>query len=377
MKYPFLDLEKVNRPYMDLLHQAALDVISSGRYIGGGQVEEFEQMLRQMHSVDHAVGVSNGLDALRLILRAYIINGDLKPGDQVIVPANTYIATILAITDASLVPVLADVDLRTMNLSAATIEQVLNPRVKAIMLVHLYGRVAWDEDIRQIISTNGLIAIEDCAQAIGGRSAVEGLHGAHHAGALGHAGALSFYPTKNVGALGDAGAVLTHDARLAKTIRALANYGSDIRYHNIYQGFNCRLDPIQAAFLKVKLPFADRENADRHQRAMAYSHTISHPDIVTPVMSQTLVDNVWHQYVIRITNRDRDYFRRQLLENGVGTDVHYPVPPHMQPCYKIRLSNHIPLPNTERLSAEVVSLPISTGTTVAQAVEISNIINTL
>lgn len=373
MKYPFLDLGTVNEPYADELIAAAERVIRSGRYIGGPEVEAFESQLGDMLGAPYIVGVSNGLDALRLILRAYCETGAFKQGDEIIYPANTYIASVLAISDAGLVPVPVDIDVKTMNLDTSLIEAAVTPRTRGIMAVHLYGRVAWDEALVECACRHGLKIIEDCAQALGARTLAKGLHDAHHAGALGDAAGISFYPTKNVGALGDGGAVVTHDAKLARTVRALANYGSETRYHNIYKGFNCRLDPLQAAFLQVKLPHLDSENADRFARALAYQRTISHPDIILPYMSAEVTDNVWHQYVIRVTGGKRDLLREKLAERGVGTDIHYAVPPHCQPCYADM--THGPLPVTERLAGEILSLPIATGTSVADAAEIGRIIN--
>lgn len=373
MKYPFLDLGTVNEPYTDELIAAAERVIRSGRYIGGPEVEAFESQLGDMLGAPYIVGVSNGLDALRLILRAYCETGVFKQGDEIIYPANTYIASVLAISDAGLVPVPVDVDVKTMNLDTSLIEAAVTPRTRGIMAVHLYGRVAWDEALVECACRHGLKIIEDCAQALGARTLAKGLHDSHHAGALGDAAGISFYPTKNVGALGDGGAVVTHDAKLARTVRALANYGSETRYHNIYKGFNCRLDPLQAAFLQVKLPHLDSENADRFARALAYQRTISHPDIILPYMSAEVTDNVWHQYVIRVTGGKRDRLREKLAERGVGTDIHYAVPPHCQPCYADM--THGPLPVTERLVGEILSLPIATGTSVADAAEIARIIN--
>lgn len=373
MKYPFLNLGTVNEPYTDDLIAAAERVIRSGRYIGGPEVEALESQLGEMLGAPSVVGVSNGLDALRLILRAYCETGVFKQGDEIIYPANTYIASVLAISDAGLVPVPVDVDVKTMNLDTSLLESVVTPRTRGIMAVHLYGRVAWDEALVECACRHGLKIIEDCAQALGGRTLAKGVHDSHHAGALGDAAGISFYPTKNVGALGDGGAVVTHDAELARTVRALANYGSETRYHNIYKGFNCRLDPLQAAFLQVKLPHLDSENADRFARALAYQRTISHPDIILPYMSSEVTDNVWHQYVIRVTGGKRDRLREKLAERGVGTDIHYAVPPHCQPCYSEM--DHGPLPVTEQLAGEILSLPIATGTSVADAAEIARIIN--
>lgn len=375
MKYPFLDLGKVNELYMDELVSAATRVIRSGRYIGGDEVGALEAEIGEIISAPYIIGVSNGLDALRLILRAYIEMGVLHKGDEVIYPANTYIASVLAISDAGLVPVAVDIDERTMNIDSSLIELAITPRTRAIMTVHLYGRVAWDDTLVEVARRHGLKIIEDCAQALGARTLASGLHESHHAGALGDAAGISFYPTKNVGALGDAGAVVTHDAELAATVRALANYGSDRRYHNIYCGFNCRLDPIQAAMLRVKLPHLADENADRFARALAYKRTITHPSVILPTMTNEVTDNVWHQYVIRVPAENRGRFREQLEEKGVGTDIHYAVPPHRQPCYASM--SHAPLPVTDRIADEIVSLPIATGISVADAAEIGRIINSL
>lgn len=375
MKYPFLDLGAVNAPYADELVKAAERVVRSGRYVGGEEVERLESMLSGMTGAPYIIGVSNGLDALRLILKGYVALGVMKKGDEVIVPGNTYVASLLAITDAGLKPVPVDADIQTMNIDSQLVEKAVTPKTKAIMTVHLYGRVAWDNTLADIAKRYGLKVIEDNAQGIGGIATTAGLYGSRRTGSLGDAAAFSFYPTKNVGALGDAGAVATHDKELAMTVRALANYGSDRRYHNIYLGYNCRLDPMQAAMLTVKLPHTDRENADRFERAVTYSRNIQRPDVVTPMMSETVTDNVWHQYVLRVTNGKRAEFISRLAENGVGTDIHYATPPHRQPCYAGL--PHSALPVTELLADEVVSLPIATGTSVKDAAEISEIINRL
>ncbi len=236
IKYPFLDLGTANESYMAAMREAAMRVINSGRYIGGEEVEAFNREMAAMCDAPHAIGVSNGLDALRLIFEGYKVLGKLSVGDEIIVPANTYIATILAIGHAGLTPVLVDPDQRTMNLSVEGIQRGLSQRTRGIVAVHLFGRVCWDNDIARICRANDLLVIEDAAQAIGARAATEGLFRSRAAGAIGHAGAFSFYPTKNVGALGDAGAVVTHDEVLADAVKALANYGSDRRYHNIYAG---------------------------------------------------------------------------------------------------------------------------------------------
>lgn len=375
-EYPFLSLRDANLPYLDELKEAACRVIDSGRYIGGAEVEALESELAEMMRAPHVVAVSNGLDALRLTLRAWIALGRLQPGDEVIVPANTYIASVLAIVDAGLTPVLAEPSLSTMNLDTARLEEYLTPRTRAIMPVHLYGSVCWDNELVDFITRHDLLVLEDCAQAIGARALRPGLFGSDRAGALGHAGALSFYPTKNIGALGDAGAVITHDADLAKMVRTLANYGADRRYHNIQAGFNCRMDPIQAAMLRVKLRHTTEENADRFARALAYIRTINRPDVTVPPIPREVVDHVWHQFVIRVADGHRDSLQKALAGRGVQTDIHYAVPPHLQPCFAGKLV-HAPLPVTERLASEILSLPIGRGTTVKDAADIARIINDL
>lgn len=373
IKYRFLDLKAANERYMENLRSAAVGVIDSGRYIGGAEVDALNTQMAQLCQAPHAIGVSNGLDALRLIFEAYKVLGRLKDGDEIILPTNTFIATALAITHSGLKPVFVDPDETTMNLSAEGISKALSSRVKAVVLVDLFGRVCWDEKIAHIIRDNNLIAIEDAAQSIGARANVDGLFGSRQAGALCHAGAFSFYPTKNIGALGDAGAVVTHDDQLAAAVTALANYGSDRRYHNLYAGFNCRLDPIQAAMLRVKIADTDNANARRYARAVAYERHINNSHIIKPLMPYQPTQCVWHQYVIRIAADKREAFREYLLENGVETDIHYPTPCHMQPCYADM--PHGPLPVSEKLALESVSLPIGDSISETESREIAEIIN--
>lgn len=370
IKYPFLDLATVNRPYMDEINAALRRVVESGRYIGGDEVAEFEANLRELVSAPYAIGVSNGLDALRMILRGYIELGRLKPGDGVIVPSNTYIASVLAITDCGLVPVFVEPSLDSFNIEMRAIVKAMSTNVKAVMLVHLYGRVAWDAGMRELVSDNGLIVIEDNAQAIGAVANDDGLFGSRLTGALGHAAAFSFYPTKNVGALGDAGAVATHDTALAEAVRALANYGSDRRYHNIYEGWNCRLDPVQAAVLNVKLRHVNEENAYRRSIAAVYNAEIENDAVVRPHFTDDS-SMVWHQYVILSPRRDE--LKAYLESNGVATDIHYPTPIHRQPCYS-RYAD-LDLPIADKISREALSLPISRCTSAADASAISRIIS--
>lgn len=364
MRYPFLDLGHVNTPYSVALKEAACRVIDSGRYVGGIENEAFERELSAFIGTDYAVGVSNGLDALRLILRGYMELGRISLGDEVIVPGNTYVATVLAITDMGLKPVFVDADPQTLNIDTSLIEVAVTSRTRAIMTVHLYGRPAYDRVMKLVAQRHDLLIIEDNAQAIG--ADVDGTM----TGAIGDAAAFSFYPTKNVGALGDAGAVTTNDKYLADVVKALSNYGSDRRYHNIYEGYNCRLDPIQAAFLRVKLANVYKETERRRRLAGMYESNITNPLVVKP-----MVDNpdhsVWHQYVVRVA--DREKFCNYLTCNGIGWDVHYAIPPHMQPCYSRYRT--VSLPVTDRLAVEVVSLPMSSCTSECDVAEIATIIN--
>lgn len=365
VRYPFLDLSKVTEPYKDELKAAAARVIDSGRYIGGAENETFERELALHTGTGYAVGVSNGLDALRLIFKACIELGRLAPGDAVIVPANTYVASVLAITDCGLRPVFAEPDLTTLNLDTSRLEEVYTPDVKAVLTVHLYGRACYDSRLKDFAERHSLIVVEDNAQAIGAEA-----EGYGRTGSLGDAAAFSFYPTKNIGAIGDAGAVTTSDRQLAEAVRALANYGSDRRYHNIYRGYNCRLDPLQAAFLSIRLRHIDAETSHRRRIAAIYNEAITNPNIVKPSVGEPDL-HVWHQYVVRTAGRDA--FCRWLSDNGVGYDIHYAVPPHKQPCYAEYAMLSLPL--TERLAGEVVSLPVSACTSENDAAEIASIIN--
>ncbi len=372
-KYTFLDLGMINSPYMAEVQEAVARVIASGRYVGGEECRRLESGLCELTGAQEAVGVSNGLDALRLILRAWVDRGDLEKGDEVIVASNTYIASILAIIDAGLRPVLAPADPATLNLDTSRLDEALTPRTRVVMPVHLYGRACWDESLKNFVERNGLLVIEDNAQAIGARAVTTGLSGTYMTGGLGHAGAFSFYPTKNLGAMGDAGAVVTHDRDLAERVRALSNYGSDYRYHNIYIGGNCRLDPVQAAVLNVKLPYLERENEHRRMIAGIYDREINNESIIKPSVGGC--DMVWHQYVVRCAVRDqlRDY----LSEAGVATDIHYAVPPHRQPCmagadYGVAGDAAC---QAEGIGETVLSLPISSCTTQEDVHAIADIIN--
>lgn len=367
-KYPFLSLKTNNLPYEAELKQAACEVVESGWFLNGKHTAALEDALRRFCGMPYAVACSNGLDALCLIFRAYIELGVMKPGDEVIVPANTYIASVLAVTDNGLVPVMVEPSERTMNLDVTRVEAAVTPRTRAVMVVHLYGAACWGPELNDLAVRYGLKIVEDNAQAIGAQASCDGLNGGRMTGGLGDAAGFSFYPTKNLGALGDAGAVTTSDERLAKAVKALANYGSDRRYHNIYQGVNCRMDELQAAMLCVKMRHLDDITRQRRERAAAYEECI-----VNPLVKKPLPDAgaVWHQYVVRVAERER--FRAYLLENGVETDIHYAVPPHLQPCYSQYAGLHLPI--TVKMADEVVSLPITEGTPVADIREISLIIN--
>lgn len=369
-RYPFLELATVNRPFMDEIRERVGRVITSGRYVGGVEVAEFEESLARLSGTEYAVGVSNGLDALRLILRGYVAMGVMSPGDEVIVPANTYVASVLAISDAGLVPVLAEPSPKTSNLDLSRLGEYLTSRTRAVMPVHLYGRVCWGEELVKFAGDNGLKIIEDNAQAIGA-SFMTRSRGRRLTGGLGDAGAFSFYPTKNIGAMGDAGAVTTSDPELARVVRALANYGSDRRYHNILKGYNCRLDPIQAAVLNVKLPYIDRENALRRDIASVYLSEIHNPAITLPLDPVDSEEMVWHQFVVHIPDRNR--LTHYLDENLIGWDIHYATPPHRQPCYAGVFTGNYPV--TDRLAATCVSLPVTRCTSLEDAHAIARILN--
>ena len=370
-RYPFLDLAAVNAPFFKEIKERVGEVIASGRYVGGGEVALFEENLARMAGTDYAVGVSNGLDALRLILRGYVAMGVFAPGDEVIVPANTYVASVLAISDAGLVPVPAEPSPLTSNLDLSRLEECFSLRTRAVMVVHLYGRACWGEGLERFAAIHGLKVIEDNAQGIGA-SVITSSRGRRHTGGLGDAAAFSFYPTKNIGAMGDAGAVTTSDPELAATVRALANYGSDRRYHNILKGFNCRLDPVQAAVLNVKLPYVDRENRLRREIAATYLSEITTPAVALPEPPADCLEMVWHQFVVHVEDRER--FTRHLADHSVGFDIHYATPPHRQPCYAGMFEGDFPV--TDRLADTCVSLPVTRCTSVEDARQIARIINT-
>ncbi|CEI11366.1 DegT/DnrJ/EryC1/StrS family aminotransferase [Xanthomonas citri] len=347
MDVPFLDLRAVNARYADELKTAAARVIDAGWYVLGQELAAFEEEFASYCGTTHAVGVGNGLDALGLILRGYRELGVLREGDEIIVPANTFIATFLAISQNHLVLVPVEPDPVTFNIDPARVEKAIGPRTRAIMAVHLYGQLAEMQALQTLAHRYGLLLIEDAAQAHGASARGQ------RAGAFGDAAAFSFFPTKNLGALGDGGAVTTSDARLAERIRALRNYGSEVKYHHLCQGVNSRLDEMQAAFLRVKLGYLEDEIALRRAVARRYLHGICNPLIVlpAPVAEQ---QHVWHLFVVR--SLQRDALQAHLLRQGIHTQIHYPVPPHRQPVYATLGEACLPL--SEQLHREVLSLPM-------------------
>lgn len=344
---PFLNLRDVNARHADELKAAAARVIDSGWYVLGDEVAAFEREFAAHVGTRRALGVGNGLDALSLILRGYIELGALAEGDEVIVPANTFIASFLAITHNRLLPVPVEPDAASFNLDPARVEAAIGPGTRAIMAVHLYGQLADMEALATLARRHNLLLIEDAAQAHGASS------NGRSAGSFGDAAAFSFFPGKNLGALGDAGAVVTDDAALAQRVAALRNYGSEVKYLHLFQGVNSRLDEMQAALLRVKLKYLDQEVAWRRRLARRYRDGIRHPLIALPHTPHE-ERHAWHLFVIRCARRDA--LQRHLQACGIQTQVHYPVPPHRQPAYASL--QHLSLPLTERLHDEVLSLPI-------------------
>lgn len=349
----FLDLQKINLRHATEIERALLNAFRSGWYLLGENNQQFEEALCAYTGAPHAIGVANGLDALRLILRAYMELGQLTAGDEVIVPANTYIASVLAITDNRLKPVFVEPDPQTYNIDLQRIDQHRTSRTKAIMLVHLYGRVVFSEEIRAYCHQHGLILIEDNAQAIG--ATYQGVK----SGSLGDAAGFSFYPGKNLGALGDAGAVTCQNETLAKVIRSLANYGSAKKYYNDYQGLNSRLDELQAAALFVKLKYLDLETNERRAIVKRYLQEITNPLIQLPACPENDLEHVWHLFVIQC--KQRDQLQAYLTEKGIQTLIHYPVPPHMQAAYTQLGLKEGSFPITESMARCCLSIPLWPG----------------
>ena len=363
----FLSLYEVNKLHEPEISEVAKRVANSGWYLQGNENESFEHNYSRFIGTKHCVGCGNGLDALTLILRAYVVMGMIRQGDEVIVPANTYIATILAITENGLNPVLVEPKPNTLELDDDCIETVITARTKAILLVHLYGRNAYTEKIGQICRRYNLKLIEDNAQAHGCMTA-----DGRRTGSIGDAAGHSFYPSKNLGALGDGGAVTTDDEELASVIRSLGNYGSQKKYVFNYIGRNSRLDEIQAAVLDVKLQYLEEDNARRKQIARFYYDSINNPCIVLPnLLPQE--QNVYHLFPVLIKNCKRDSLQDYLSQNGVETSVHYPIPPHKQKCYS--LWNSISLPITEQIARDELSLPISPAMSLEDAKVVVSLLN--
>ena len=361
---PYLELKAVTGQHADEIREAVLGVIDSGWYLQGQAVARFEADYARYIGTEHCVGVANGLDALTLIYRAYIEMGLMERGDEVIVPANTYIATILAITENGLTPVLVEPDIRTLEIDDRLIEQAITPRTRSILIVHLYGRCAYTKRIGELCRKHHLLLVEDNAQAHGCQ------WNGRHTGSLGDAAGHSFYPGKNLGALGDAGAVTTNDARLAETVRALGNYGSGEKYVFRYQGRNSRLDELQAAVLSVKLRHLDEDNHRRQQIAHYYYEHIGNPLVTLP---QRLPDdeNVYH--IFPVLCEERDQLQRHLAARGIETIIHYPIPPHRQQCYSEW--NGRSLPVTEQIHRQELSIPLNQVLTDSEAERIVEAVN--
>lgn len=358
----YLDLKRINDCHDMELRQAIDEVLQSGWYLKGEATHRFEQHYADFIGTKFCIGCANGLDALTLIFRAYKEMGIMKDGDEVIVPANTFIASILAITDNNLVPVMVEPDIKTLEIDDRLIEQAITTRTRAIMIVHLYGRCAYTDKIGELCKRYNLRLIEDNAQAHGCT------FGNRKTGSLGDAAGHSFYPGKNLGALGDAGAVTTNVEELARVIAALGNYGSHQKYVHDYTGRNSRIDELQAAMLDVKLKYLDTENQRRKQIASIYINKVKNPSIYIP---QSERDCVWHIFPVFCERRDE--LKQYLGSHGVETQIHYPIPPHMQHCYS--RWNSISLPVTERLSREELSLPCHQMMTDKDAEMIAEIIN--
>jgi dTDP-4-amino-4,6-dideoxygalactose transaminase len=347
MKIDYLSLKKVTNMHLAEIQDAISHTVESGWYLQGYSTQQFEYEYANYIGTQYCIGCGNGLDALSLIFRAYKEMGELKDNDEVIVPANTYIASILSITANRLKPVLVEPRIDTLQIDDDLIEQAITPRTKAILIVHLYGRCSMTNKIQQLCKKNNLKLIEDNAQAHGC------LYNNKHTGSLGDAGAHSFYPGKNLGALGDAGAVTTNDHKLAETVKALGNYGSQQKYVFSYQGKNSRIDEIQAAILRVKLKYIDSDNQKRREIAQLYNAQIKNKHIIIP--QGQISDNVYHIYPILCPERDR--LQAFLKDKGISTMIHYPIPPHQQQCYK--MWNKLSYPITEKIHQEELSIPLN------------------
>lgn len=361
---PFLDLKETNMPYQSEIEEAVLSVVRSGWYILGDQVKSFERAYAQYCGTANCIGVGNGLDAISLILKSYKELGVLKDGDEVLVPANTYIASILAVSSSGLVPVLVEPDINTYNIDPEKIGNKVTSRTKAILAVHLYGLVSPMNELKEIARKHNLKLIDDAAQA----------HGAAYyeqkVGSLCDATAFSFYPTKNLGALGDAGAVTTDDSELAAIVRALANYGTTSKYINKYKGENSRLDEIQAAVLAVKLKYLDKEVQARQNIASFYLRNIQNELIALPRVEQ-IEQHAFHLFVVRCHERDR--LQQYLSDKGIRTEIHYPLPPHKQEAYKEW--NSLSYPVSEKIADQIISLPLRISLKNEEVIRICSALN--
>lgn len=360
MKY--LELKRVNAPYEEEMRQAIDDVLQRGWYLKGEATRLFEEHYAAYIGTEYCVGCANGLDALTLILRAYKEMGVMQEGDEVIVPANTYIASILSITENGLKPVLVEPDIHTLQIDDTLIERAITSRTKAMMIVHLYGRCAYTERIGEICRQHNLKLIEDNAQAHGCTFQLK------RTGSIGDAAGHSFYPAKNLGALGDAGAITTNDAELSTIVSALGNYGSQQKYVHDYIGRNSRIDEIQAAILDVKLKYLDEANQRRKEIASLYINKVNNPLIEIP---QSDRDSVWHIFPVLCERRDE--LQAYLKANEVETQIHYPIPPHQQKCY--RAWGQLSLPVTERIHREELSIPCHPAITKEEANKIISLLN--
>lgn len=345
----FLDLKKINLKYKKDLTNSFNKVLNSGWYIKGNFLNLFETKFSQYVGSKYCVGVANGLDALFLILRAYKELGTIEDKDEIIVPANTYIATILSITQNNLVPKFVEPDINTFNINPDLIESSITKKTKAILIVHLYGQICQMDKINKIARKYKLKVIEDCAQSHGSK-----FNNRKMCGSLGDAAAFSFYPGKNLGALGDGGAVTTNNKKLFELIKTIANYGSIVKYQNLYKGFNSRLDELQAAFLLDKLNYINRDNQYRQNIAKKYLNNIKNNKIILPQYPSNKDSHVWHLFVVLVKNRNK--FIAYLKKNNIETVIHYPIPPYKQKAYKEY--NNLCFPITDKIHKEVVSIPL-------------------
>lgn len=356
----FLDLEKINNRFRSEMDSRIKEILDSGWYLQGKWNQVFSENFAKYCGTKYALGVANGLDAITLIIRAY----GFGPGDEIIVPANTYIASILAISENGCTPVLVEPDINTYNIDPEKIEEKITEKTRAILVVHLYGQAVQMAKIWELAKKYNLKIIEDAAQGHGA------MYQGKRTGNLGDAAAFSFYPGKNLGALGDSGAITTNDPELYAKVNAIANYGSDRKYHNIYKGVNSRLDEIQAALLDVKLPHLDADNARRREIAKYYRENITNPKIILP---KTYDENahVWHVFAVRTD--DRDAFQKYLSDNDIQTIIHYPTPPHKQDAYSEW--NHLSFPITEEIHNTIISIPMSPVMTEDEIKKVVDVVN--